>query len=1795
MRGFTNILAENQNQNQKLAFGGVTQPQEMDFSPLSLSMQALDLQSCTFINARREGFSLQFMSLIDFEHVPSCTPTIFDLRSFVSDEFVRKHFYVLYPQRFNRLRHNYEMTGSCYPHIHAQCDYKESCRAKHARNVTSNRRKHDKYVTKIDHEISDVISKMEKIRSKVGNKNPKNLQDCDIVLQRLKNKRAVAHSSESYPGILNKLHFVIEYLKSIREVIGEKTLNFVMDVFTTLYNIYNNSSWTSISLNISTLFLRYFPKDYADYAFTAFCMIFDVTSAHADSKYDLIKAFFTDLFTNVDNFVNDCLWKKIEEFFLKIASLYASLSKLVAYETLDLKTAYEKYQIFKKALPDTKDIIMSCFQAMEFVFGHWQQILSGEWDIFSFGKDEAKAFESEVRLLESAFVFAVSNKEVELKDRFNMTLSSFESRLEAAITEAENLARVCTSVQQKLAISNFIKTLTQKRLDWYARLAEAPSRPEPYGIKLAGPSSCGKSYISGMLSKIILNAYGEDSRKRGSIVLTNIMEKFESTINPSHKIIVCDDVANSKNEKPNYDRILNYVNTIPRPLEKAEASEKGKFYPGNVGLLVTTNVDDLAAQKHSNCAESILRRFALHVDIEIREEFQNSFGGLARQPKTRFDVYRLILKRFDYIDEDGKIVWDIIPRHEWVKDGSFDKDFHFMCLFIAKDVRNHRRTQANQMNAQKEFDEAKFCPHCHIPTMLCLCEQLSEEDLISVVDDYDSDEELQQVEQNIAINNAHFEDDESLSSDDSDEHTVEAEAHFSLGFLRNLPTTTLWDLRTALHGSMQGLTNLHRNAIFCQLLYTYRRNFFCALCIFLLSPFISILFGRFFGIIALFSSIYGSYQIYNHILEEIDVVLQSRVDYFSSTWQRVKDNVKDNIMKYFAFGAAFYAIYNAYKVVRPLLQTEDKTTYFDNFCPIFDNMLKKPSPRHIARVEDERDYKEGYSRLPPKMTKTAATTTPEDLIKMLHKSLRVVLVKSQGQLVTTVNGLIVASNIIMIPSHALPETDEFDIETSMSPLIPSAKTKDQRITKKMVYILPEKDMALVHLPSSPASNSFLDFFPETAPTFRTRATKLVWKSHDNEIYESEQAIRPFINDQGKSQLHYLGMREKPGFIYGNRNTVHEFIIDDPYVCELEFNSFAGLCGGMYVDTSKALIYGYHVAGLTNGGRTGWLTSITRPMIQKGIDQLKETSYTLVPHSAGEIKVNTYGTNYEIFNEPPLYVREDGLGKSAIVTYFGKVKKDGENLASRARTPYIPTPFKGVEDILGPCKHIPPVHPNDIEKSMKTLNKLHDPVQHYEHKILERAVEDYAQQTLAVLREHKDELKSILRIYTQEEAMDGTHDGNLCGLPNATSAGFPIGKSKKHCLVRDPFDESVVKVPREFNDAYDIQSEIDRTIDAWSKGERSEPIYKANSKVNELLPKKKAIAKVRKFYGSPFANFVASRRALGGIPEFMRRFWRETECLVGINPMSKEWEDLKEFLCEYGEDNMIAGDFGAFDTRMAAQITSSAAKIFERWYKEIGLNEEELMLVRGALSDIIHPNILYEGDLYRFANGNPSGNLITVQLNSICNSIMMRYAYYALNPRVTIPFCKNVKLATFGDDNNAGVHRSCGWYNHTACQKVFENLAIEYTMAEKEAKSVPYLHLSKISFLKRSFVKHDGLGMVVAPIEHDSIMKKFYFVKKTTESPLSHEEQFGAYTDNSFREAYLHGQSFYDDFQNKMKEIVQLNPSLRPHVVWISYAEMTQILKHDYELNLTNPRKLFAESMGCDEENIDTMFDSDKIV
>nr|WPR18351.1 MAG: RNA-dependent RNA polymerase [Chemarfal virus 173] len=102
---------------------------------------------------------------------------------------------------------------------------------------------------------------------------------------------------------------------------------------------------------------------------------------------------------------------------------------------------------------------------------------------------------------------------------------------------------------------------------------------------------------------------------------------------------------------------------------------------------------------------------------------------------------------------------------------------------------------------------------------------------------------------------------------------------------------------------------------------------------------------------------------------------------------------------------------------------------------------------------------------------------------------------------------------------------------------------------------------------------------------------------------------------------------------------------------------------------------------------------------------------------------------------------------------------------------------------------------------------------------------------------------------------------------------------------------------------------------------------------------------------------------------------------------------------------------------------------------------------------------------------------------------MRYCYTLLNPDNNCQgFKENVSLMTYGDDNVMGVRESIPWFNHTAIQTELAKIGVEYTMADKESESVPYINISDVTFLKRAWRWDEDVKAWLAPLEEASIQK-----------------------------------------------------------------------------------------------------------
>lgn len=173
--------------------------------------------------------------------------------------------------------------------------------------------------------------------------------------------------------------------------------------------------------------------------------------------------------------------------------------------------------------------------------------------------------------------------------------------------------------------------------------------------------------------------------------------------------------------------------------------------------------------------------------------------------------------------------------------------------------------------------------------------------------------------------------------------------------------------------------------------------------------------------------------------------------------------------------------------------------------------------------------------------------------------------------------------------------------------------------------------------------------------------------------------------------------------------------------------------------------------------------------------------------------------------------------------------------------------------------------------------------------------------------------------------------------------------------------------------------------------------------------------------------------------------------------------------------------------MSSTIILAAFDIIFAICERAGYTYEQLQVVRGIAYDTAFPHVDYNGDLVAFYGSNPSGHSLTVIINGLVNALYMRYCFEKLGGDSS-KFKENVKLMTYGDDNIMTVREGCDFFNHTAIQKVLADADITYTMAEKDAASVPFITIDQASFLKREWRWDEDVGAYMAPLDSTSFDK-----------------------------------------------------------------------------------------------------------
>lgn len=399
----------------------------------------------------------------------------------------------------------------------------------------------------------------------------------------------------------------------------------------------------------------------------------------------------------------------------------------------------------------------------------------------------------------------------------------------------------------------------------------------------------------------------------------------------------------------------------------------------------------------------------------------------------------------------------------------------------------------------------------------------------------------------------------------------------------------------------------------------------------------------------------------------------------------------------------------------------------------------------------------------------------------------------------------------------------------------------------------------------------------------------------------------------------------------------------------------------------------------------------------------------------------------------------------------------------------------------------------------------------------------------------------------ETAVAGVPGTVLHGANQATSIGPPFVGPKSRFIDVVETDKSVYFDP-------DIAAQVHEVESILASGSMPHTVAVATLK-DEVL---KAGKSPRVFFVLPGVLNLFMKRDLGPIREFMGRHPAFFECMVGINMVSLS--QYNEFISAL---ESLPGHYADLDAKHLDKVFKGLAYlecaiVFYAIASKLGLNPQRTAGWLGSMSGAF---IQQARDVF-MALFNLSGNDVTVQLNSIFQSVSMRAVWYRRNPDVATacrssalrwfarftdqplpeeqgpsPFRLNNVLRTYGDDMILKTTMGLAGLP----SQWLELNGVEITDADKGDEIRPKL-LEETTFLKRRPLYDGELRCWTAALEIRSVVKMLLFKKNKS---MSDVDAMCDVVTNARREAALRPrEQLFDRLEPLVQRLATLAPGNR---------------------------------------------------
>jgi len=1278
------------------------------------------------------------------------------------------------------------------------------------------------------------------------------------------------------------------------------------------------------------------------------------------------------------------------------------------------------------------------------------------------------------------------------------TESQFDRELQDLIQKLSEMYKTMPNGVEKRIVQQKWEALAKIRTEFISVRVSGGLRKAPYCVKIYGDSGVGKSTFADITMQVVLKTMGLPCTS-DYICTLNDSDKYMSTYRSYITGIKIDDFGNTKKdfwEASPSSWIIKICNNIREYAVMADIANKGKVTIEPGCLTITTNVEDLHAGVCSYNSMSILRRAHTHVELKVRPKYLTNnrldtdkvivdFGNLEQLN----DIWLITLKQpvGNTSSTQAFSSWKIIHK---------DIDIFEYMSYLTEEVKRHNYAQDKIVDAFREPSNiVKFCAVCKVCAHDCVCEMGPQygERLANLITRKCKDAKM-----DFRIARAAFE--TNLEDLALDTLIAACKSFWKSPYVywtSWLPDAWLSHPLCKLFVLWTGSTYLKKD-IWWSKFYVKIAYFFVCLCTLVHAP-------RFFFLIFVLGGVYAFSLLANMETARSNAYFDEIVRRRGSLHAAFVSARETH--GHYACGlfAGLTVLYGAVHVVRAIRDSVK-----------IQGILQPRSVDDIrARDAEVNPWKAAVMQMP--ISGAQLTSGKKDNVTRVEKFIAVAEVDGKFS-----NALIIRSRIVMLPLHLMPD------KTVEAVIIYRGNRWKFWLNPARVSPVGDCDAVLAYVPNMPPMNDIVPFFYNT-PLTRPIACTLVGIDPGFNAFHSTLVWTQVPEVDNK----FMTM---PGSYY-----------------TLTENTFGGLCMAPIITNNEhSNIVGVHIGGVT-GTNSGCGISILSDDLTQAISRLGAMSCSFMPGAeATELDDSVYGKQYAISEAVHPKCPSNYITGNCDLEVYGTVTGRVNTVSRVIKTPIsdIVEDVCGVPNQWGPPRFADPVKLPDgrIDKQMwkpwfASLEVCSKPSIGFDPVKVEEAMVDYMAEIDQTFWSQKEMWLVDVRPLNEVEIVSGI-DGKrfIDAMPSSTSMGYPLAGPKNRYLVDlEPTDENAV--PRTF--VPEIWAEVAHLEERASKGQSLNQIFGAALKDEATKLSKD---KVRVFQAAPVALQILIRKYFLPVARFLSMNPIISECAVGINAHGPEWHELSEFMSSFGEDRIIAGDYSKYDLRMPAQLTTAAFSVMIRIAILSGnYDDNDLKCMFVIAHEVVTPLTAYNGTLMRFLGTNPSGQNMTVYINSIVNSLLHRIAFrecYSqdeleaigrkLGLRRAARFRDLVALSTYGDDAKGSVRKGYDKFNHISMGQCMAANDIVYTMPDKESEPVPFMNRFEADFLKRRDRYDEDLGCYVGMLDENSIFKSLHCIIKSKVVPA--EDVAAMNIQGALREWFFHGREVYEKRRAQMKEV-----------------------------------------------------------